>query len=32
MTPSRTAVGRREQGVLSLAERRAVWRAAVAIA
>ena len=29
---SRTAVGRREHGVLSLAQRRALWRAAVAIA
>ncbi|MBM4028133.1 MAG: hypothetical protein FJ280_22475 [Planctomycetes bacterium] len=29
---SRTAVGRRERGVLSLAQRRALWRAAVAIA
>ena len=29
---SRTAVGRREHGVLSLAQRRALWHAAVAIA
>ena len=29
---SRTAVGRREHGVLSLAQGRALWRAAVAIA